>query len=151
MQATAPAGYVFPALSGRVVDAAGLLSPEQESALSVKSAALEKANGHQFVIVTVTSLGGYKIEDYGLALGNFWRLGRKGANDGALLIVAPTERRVRIEVGRGLESILTNARAGAIINDDILPAFRTGDMSGGIVAGAGKIIQVLAPAGATST
>lgn len=99
----------------------------------------------------MTSLGGHKIEDYGLALGNFWRLGRKDANDGALLIVAPTERKVRIEVGRGLESTLTNAKAGAIIDDDILPAFRAGDMSGGIVAGAGKIIELLAPVGATRT
>ncbi|MFA5962382.1 MAG: TPM domain-containing protein [Sphingomonas sp.] len=150
-QATAPAGYAFPALVGRVVDKADLLTPPQEAALSAQSAALEKATGHQFVIVTVTSLGGHKIEDYGLALGNFWRLGRKGANDGVLLIVAPTERKVRIEVGRGLESTLTNARAKAIIDDDILPAFRSGDMSGGIVAGTGKIIDLLAPVGATST
>ncbi len=133
------------------MDKADLLSPAQEASLTDRSAALEKATGHQFVIVTVADLGGHPIEDYGLNLGRYWRVGRKGANDGVLLIVAPSERKVRIEVGYGLEATLTNARAAAIIDRDILPAFRAGDLPKGIVAGADKIVRVLGPAGAVST
>jgi uncharacterized protein len=143
-----PAGYAFPALTGRVVDKADLLAPAQEAALAARSAGLDKATGHQFVVVTVAGLGGHAIEDYGRALGNYWHVGRKGVNGGVLLLVAPTERKVRIEVGDGLESTLTNARAASIIAQDILPAFRTGDMPGGIAAGAAAITRTLNPAGA---
>ncbi len=150
-QATAPAGYVFPALTGRVVDKADLLSPTQETALSAQSAALEKATGHQFVIVTVTSLGGHKIEDYGLHLGRYWGIGRKHANDGVLLLVAPNERKVRIEVGYGLETTLSDPKAKTIIDRDILPAFRAGDLPRGIIAGAAAITHMLEPVGAKAT
>jgi uncharacterized protein len=143
-----PAGYAFPALTGRVVDKADLLAPAQDAALAARSAALEKATGHQFVVVTVADLGGHAIEDYGRTLGNYWHVGRRQANDGVLLLVAPAERKVRIEVGHGLESTLTNARAAAIIARDILPAFRTGDLPGGIAAGAAAIARTLTPAGA---
>ncbi|MDB5674607.1 MAG: hypothetical protein JWM65_1589 [Sphingomonas bacterium] len=146
-----PAGYALPALTGRVVDKAALLAPAQEASLSAQSAALEKVTGHQFVIVTVPGLGGHAIEDYGRTLGNYWRLGRKDANDGVLLLVAPTERKVRIEVGKGLESTLTNARSATIIAQDILPAFKAGDLPRGIVAGAAAITHTLSPAGAEAT
>jgi len=142
-----PAGYAFPALTGRVVDRADLLSPAQEAALSARSAALEKARGHQFVVVTVPDLGGHAIEDYGVHLGRYWGIGRKHVNDGVLLLVAPNERKVRIEVGYGLENTLTDPRAAAIIARDILPAFKAGDLPGGIIAGAASITRTLSPTG----
>lgn len=146
-----PAGYAFPALTGRVVDAAHLLSPAQQAALAGQSAALEKATGHQFVVVTVPDLGGHPIEAYGRALGNHWRIGRSHENDGVLLLVAPGERKVRIEVGYGLEKALTDPRAAEIIARDILPRFRAGDLPGGIAAGAAAITRTLSPAGAKAT
>jgi len=146
-----PAGYAFPALTGRVVDKADLLSPAQEAALSEQSAALDKATGHQFVIVTVPDLGGHPIEDYGVYLGRYWGIGRKGVNDGVLLLVAPAERKVRIEVGYGLEKTLSDPRSAEIIAQDILPRFKAGDMPGGIVAGAAAITRTLSPSGAKAT
>jgi len=146
-----PAGYALPALTGRVVDKADLLAPAQEASLSAQSAALEKATGHQFVVVTVPDLGGHPIEDYGLHLGRYWGIGRKQVNDGVLLLVAPNERKVRIEVGYGLETTLSDPRAKTIIDRDILPAFRAGDMPKGIIAGAAAITHTLEPAGAKAT
>lgn len=146
-----PAGYALPALTGRVVDKADLLTAADEAALSARSAALEKATGHQFVIVTVPDLGGHGIEDYGLHLGRYWGIGRKHINDGVLLLVAPSERKVRIEIGKGLESTLTNARSAAIIAQDILPPFKAGDLPRGIIAGAATITRTLSPAGAKAT
>ncbi|WP_229726685.1 TPM domain-containing protein [Sphingomonas alpina] len=135
-----PPGYPFPELTGRVVDAAALLPPADEASISARSAALEKATGHQLVVVTVPSLGGHPIEMYGVNLGRTWGIGRKGFNDGVLLIVAPKERKVRIEVGYGLESALRDEEAGAIIQSAILPAFRNGDYPGGIKGGVDGII-----------
>src|SRR3546814_10027569 len=105
---TAPA-YPFPALTGRDVDAANLLPPQQEARLSDRLKTLEDRSKHQFVVVTVPSLGGHTIDDYGLHLGRTWGIGRKDYNDGVLLIVAPNERKVRIEVGYGLEKEIGRA------------------------------------------
>ena len=110
-----------------MVDAANLLSPQDEVAIARKSATLEKATGHQFVVVTVNDLGGHSIEDYGVTLGRTWGIGRKGVDDGVLLIVAPNQRKVRIEVGYGLEKALRDDEAASIIRTAILPAFRAGD------------------------
>ncbi|QNQ12121.1 TPM domain-containing protein [Sphingomonas alpina] len=129
----------FPPLSGRVVDAANLLSPEQETQLNQLSADIEKASSRQFVVATVPDLQGYPIEDYGYKLGRAWAIGQKDANNGIILLVAPTERKVRIEVGYGLEPIMTDALSSMIIRDTILPEFRKGDMGGGVVAGATAI------------
>lgn len=107
--------------------------------------AVEDRSKHQFVVVTVSSLGGHTIEDYGLHLGRTWGIGRKDHDDGVLLIVAPNERKVRIEVGYGLERALTDDEAANIIDDDILPAFRKGTMPEGIQAGASGIIREIAP------
>jgi uncharacterized protein len=128
----------FPALTGRVVDAANLLSPEQEAQLTQLSTDIEKASSRQFVVATIPDLQGYPIEDYGFALGRNWGIGSK-ANNGILLIVAPKERKVRIEVGYGLEPVMTDAMSSLIINDAILPKFRDKDMPGGIMAGAAAI------------
>ena len=139
----AAAGYSFPALTGRVVDAANLLSPANETALTAQSAALERHTGHQFVIATVVSLGGHPIEDYSLHLANHWGIGRKHIDDGLVLLIAPNERKVRIEVGYGLEKTVTNAEAAHIIDADILPFFRKGEMTAGIVHGADAIVADL--------
>lgn len=138
------AGPTFPALSGRVVDSANILSPAVEAELTTKLESLEKTTGRQLVVATVPSLQGYEIEDYGYQLGRTWGIGQKGTNTGALLIVAPTERKVRIEVGYGLEPVLTDALSSVIIQTAILPKFKAGDLEGGVVAGTDAVIAQLA-------
>lgn len=143
MIASPLAAQEFPALSGRVVDQADIIPDTTEAELTQKLAALEQQSQRQLVVVTVPDLDGYDISDYGYRLGREWGIGDAERNDGALLIVAPTERKVRIEVGYGLEGYLTDALSSLIINNQIVPRFRDGDMSGGIVAGADAIIQQL--------
>ena len=133
----------FPPLTGRVVDAADLLPPEVEARLTAKLEALEAQSQRQLVVATVPDLNGYDIADYGYQLGRHWGLGDKERDDGALLLVAPNERKVRIEVGYGLEGYLTDALAALIIQNTILPAFRNGDFAGGIEAGTDAIIAQL--------
>lgn len=124
-----------------MVDAADLLPQTQEAKLAARLASVEMRTKHQFVVVTVPSLGGHSIEDYGLTLGNYWGIGRKQFNDGVLLIVAPNEHRVRIEVGKGLEKTLTNEEAAGIIRNAILPRFGEQKMADGIMAGSEGIIR----------
>jgi uncharacterized protein len=138
------AAPTFPALTGRVVDDANILSPQVEAALTAKLENLEKTTGRQLVVATVPSLQGYEIEDYGYQLGRTWGIGQKGTNTGALLIVAPTERKVRIEVGYGLEPILTDALSSVIIQTAVLPKFKAGDLEGGVTAGTDAVIAQLA-------
>ena len=129
----------FPALSGRVVDGARLLSPAAEAALTAKLEALEADTGDQLVVVTLDSLQDYEIEDYGYRLGRAWGIGQSETDKGVLLIVAPNERKVRIEVGYGLEPVLTDALSSHIIQDDILPPFRQSGFERGINAGVDAI------------
>ena len=136
-------GQTFPKLSGRVVDEAGLLSPAQEQALTAKLTALEQQSGRQLVVATVAGLQGYDISDYGYRLGRAWGIGSKDKNDGALLIIAPAERKVRIEVGYGLEGILTDALSSQIVRNAITPRFKAEDMPGGIDAGVDAIAKLL--------
>ena len=139
-----PAGaQTFPPLTGRVVDQANILTPEQRAALDAKLQAQEKQSGRQFVVATIADLQGYPIEDYGYRLGRSWAIGQKGLNDGLLLIVAPKDRRVRIEVGYGLEPIVTDALSSVVINTRILPAFKAGDMAGGINAGVDALSELI--------
>lgn len=133
----------FPPLTGRVVDAAKLLDADQVRQLEQLSAAVEQASSRQLVVATVPSLQGYTIEDYGYRLGRAWGIGQKGANNGVILLVAPSERKVRVEVGYGLEPIVTDAYASIVVNQTILPRFRDGDMAGGIVAGAQQLADQL--------
>ena len=133
----------FPALSGRVVDDANLLSAEDQAGLTAELKALEDKASDQLVVVTVPSLQGHPIEDYGYQLGRHWGIGTAKLNNGVLLIVAPNERKVRIEVGRGLEPILTDALSRIIIENGILPRFRTGDFAGGIKDGVRDISLAL--------
>lgn len=133
----------FPALTGRVVDEAGMLDQQTEAMLSQMSEAHEQASGEQVVVVTVPNLQGYPIEDYGYQLGRHWGIGQEGEDNGALLLISEEDRKVRIEVGYGLEGRLTDAQASTIINGIITPAFRQGDFAGGIRAGTAAMIQVL--------
>lgn len=142
-QSAAAAELRFPDLSGRVVDQAGLLSPIARERVTNWLAELERAKGYQVVVATLPNLQGVTIEDYGYQLGRAWGIGQAGRNTGALLIVAPTERAVRIEVGYGLEGELTDALSRAIIERDILPAFRTGSYEQGILAGTASILRTL--------
>ncbi len=133
----------FPELTGRVVDNAGLLSAAEQAQIISDLEALEAESTDQLVVVTLPSLQGYEIEDFGYQLGRHWGIGQKNKDNGVLLIVAPNERKVRIEVGRGLEPLLTDALTRLIIENGILPRFRTKDFSGGIAAGVSDIIAVL--------
>jgi uncharacterized protein len=141
--ASPAAAQKFPALSGRVVDAANLLSPADEAELTGKLQALEQGSSRQLVVATVPDLQGHPIEDYGYQLGRHWGLGQKEANNGSILLVAPNERRVRIEVGYGLEPIITDALSWQIINGSILPRFKANDFPGGIKAGTDALIAQL--------
>jgi uncharacterized protein len=138
------AAPTFPTLTGRVVDDANILSPQVEADLTTKLENLDKTTGRQLVVVTLPSLQGHEIEDYGYQLGRAWGIGEKGTNTGALLIVAPTERKVRIEVGYGLEPILTDALSSVIIQTAVLPKFKAGDLEGGVMAGTDAVIAQLA-------
>ncbi len=140
----APAGaQQFPKLTGRVVDNANLLPAAEEAAITQKLAGLEQASSRQLVVATVPDLGGYPIEDYGYQLGRAWGIGQKEANNGVILLVAPTERKVRIEVGYGLEPIVTDALSNQIVSQQMLPRFRENDYPGGINAGVDALIQQL--------
>lgn len=130
----------FPVLTGRVVDQAGLLSQSEKSALVSTLASHEQRTGNQIVIVILRSLEGYDIADYGYQLGRYWRIGEADRDNGALLIVAPNERKVRIEVGYGLEGTLTDAHSHQIIQQQILPRFKSGDFAGGIRQGITAIV-----------
>ncbi len=133
----------FPALSGRVVDAADIIPADVEAQLTAKLEALESQSQRQLVVATVPDLQGYDISDYGYRLGRAWGIGDAERNDGALLLVAPNERKVRIEVGYGLEGYLTDALSSLIIQNAIIPRFKADDYPGGIVAGTDAIIQQL--------
>lgn len=134
----------FPALTGRVVDAAGILSPGIEAQLDADLAELERTSGRQLVVATVPDLQGYTIEDYGYQLGRYWGVGDEERDDGVVFLIAPQDRQVRIEVGYGLEPILTDALCSLILQRQVLPAFRSGDVEGGVTAGAVAIINQLA-------
>jgi uncharacterized protein len=133
----------FPALGGRIVDEAGLLDAAARTALTETLAELERKTTDQVVVVTLKSLQGTSIEDYGYQLGRRWQIGQKDKNNGVLLIVAPNERKVRIEVGYGLEGTLTDAVSKLIIENSILPRFKVADFAGGIKRGVEDIVQVL--------
>lgn len=137
------AAQTFPALTGRVVDQADLLRPEQELDLTSKLAALETQTGRQFVVATIKSLEGRTIEDYGYRLGRTWAIGDKEKDDGVILLVAPNEKKVRIETGYGARVFLTDAVSSVIIREDILPRFKNGDLPGGIMAGSEAVITTL--------
>ena len=137
----------FPALSGRVVDDAHILNADTIQQLTTVLSAHEQRAGEQVVVVTVPDLQGKEIEDYGYQLGRAWGIGQKGKNNGALIIVAPTERKTRIEVGYGLEGKLTDAATATIISRLMLPAFRNGDYNDGVLKGTQGVLNALGDPG----
>jgi uncharacterized protein len=135
--------FDFPPLSGRVVDQANVMTAESRNDVEAKSKALEDKSGIQLVVATVKSLQGSDIETYANELFRFWKLGQAQKNNGVLLLVAPAEHKVRIEVGYGLEGTLTDALSSVIISSAIIPRFKTNDFSGGIERGVDGVISVL--------
>lgn len=133
----------IPRLQDRVMDLAGVLSPDQAQLLDNKLRGLETTDSTQIAVLIIPSLGGEPIADYSIHVAEAWRLGQKGRDNGALLIIAMKERQVRIEAGYGLEPTLTDAKSFQIIQNDILPHFRQGDFYGGIEAGVTAMIQVV--------
>ncbi|QUD90808.1 TPM domain-containing protein [Phenylobacterium montanum] len=133
----------FPTLTGRVVDEAHVLSPDTQAKLTSELAALEAKNGDQLVVVTLPDLQGYPIEDFGYQLLRTWGIGQKGKDNGAIFIVVPSEHKVRIEVGYGLEPVLTDGLSSIILQRSVLPRFRSGDIEGGVVAGTESLVQQL--------
>lgn len=145
---TAPAAAQdFPKFTGLVVDAADVLPPATRAELTTKLEALQRDTNRQFVVATIPDLQGYSLDDYGYRLGRAWSVGLKGANNGVILFIAPNEpaghRGPRIEVGRGLEPIVTDALASTIINTQMMPRLRDGDVPGAMVAGADAIVDQL--------
>jgi uncharacterized protein len=137
------AELAFPILSGRIVDGAGVISPEARARIEAKTGAHEAKTSDQVVIATVRSLQDTSVEDFANRLYRHWALGPKDKNNGVLLLVAPTERKVRIEVGYGLEGALTDALSKIIITTAIAPRFKTGDFGGGLEAGVDAILNIL--------
>ncbi|TDQ81327.1 uncharacterized protein A8950_2392 [Dongia mobilis] len=133
----------LPALTGRVVDRADILSSAAEATIAAKLEAHEKATTNQIVVVTLPDLMGRPIEDWGLMLGRGWGIGQAEKDNGVVFLIAPNERELRIEVGYGLEGELTDALADQIIRGDIVPHFKAGDMEAGILAGVDAITGVL--------
>ena len=140
---SAAAAPNYPELTGRVTDEAGLLSAADKADIESQLASLEQTSTDQLAVVTVKSLEGYSIEDYGIGLARKWGIGQKGKDNGILLIVAPNDRKVRIEVGRRLEPMMTDTMSTLIIENAILPKFRRGDFAGGIKDGVRDIKTVL--------
>jgi len=141
--AAAIAAPNLPELTGQVVDNAGLLTNEDRAAILAELRTLEQTSTDQVAVATVPSLDGYAIEDYAIALARKWQLGQKDKDNGILLLVAPNERKVRIEIGRRLEPVMTDTMSKIIIENAILPKFRRGDYAGGIRDGVRDIKDVL--------
>ncbi|WP_424033425.1 TPM domain-containing protein [Methylocella sp.] len=135
--------YDFPPLTGRIVDAANVIPDATKAALEPKLQTLEEKSGIQLVVATVNSLDGDEIEPYANALFRDWKLGEKDKNNGVLLLIAPNQHRVRIEVGYGLEGTLTDALSKIIISNAMAPRFKAGDYGGGVERGVDDIITVL--------
>jgi len=133
----------LPALTGRVVDSANVLKPQDREALRVKLKNLEDQSGIQMVVATVSTLQGEEIEPYANALFRKWQLGQKDKNNGLLFLIAPTEHKIRFEVGYGLEGTLTDALTKVILRNAVGPKLKTGDFASGITAGVDEAIAIL--------
>jgi uncharacterized protein len=141
--AVAGAEVAVPPLSARVTDLTGTLSGGAVARIEAKLAALEAKKGSQIAVLIVPTTSPEDIEQFGIRVEEAWKLGRKGVDDGAYLIVAKNDRRVRIEVGYGLEGALPDAIANRIIEETITPHFKLGDYDGGVEAGVDQMISVV--------
>jgi uncharacterized protein len=133
----------FPPLRGHVNDYAGMISPGGAREMESRLSGFETAESTQIVILTVPTLGGKNLEEYSIGVAEAWKIGRKGQDDGVILLIAKKEGRIRIEVGRGLEGKLTDLVSGRIIRNEILPRFKAGDIDGGIMGGISAIMAVV--------
>lgn len=140
---TASADVAVPSLQARVTDLTGTLSAARVAELEQQLAAFEAKKGAQVAVLMVPTVQPETIEQYAVRAFEKWKLGRKGVDDGVLLVIAREDRKLRIEVGYGLEGVLTDAAAKRIISDDIVPRFRQGDFSGGVAAGVTRIMAVV--------
>jgi uncharacterized protein len=141
--AGAAGAQTFPKFTGFVVDAADVLPPEVERDLTTKLETTYRETKRQLVVATVPDLQGHPIEDYGVGLIRAWGLGLEGVSNGAILLVAPNERKVRVEVGYGLEPVLTDAFSGVVIREQVTPRFKAGDLPGGVSAGVDALARQL--------
>ena len=141
--ALAAAQIPVPPLTGRITDQTGTLSTEQKAALEQTLAAFEARKGSQLAVLMVATTAPEDIEQYALRVAEQWKLGRRQVDDGAILVVAKSDRALRIEVGYGLEGALTDLSSKRIISETILPLFRKQDFHGGIAAGVDQIIRVI--------
>ncbi len=141
--ATLAFAFDFPQLTGRIVDQANIIPFSTRTQIESKLVALEDKSGIQLVVATVPSLQGSDIESFAVDLARAWKLGEAKKNNGLLLLVAPNERKVRVEVGYGLEGTMTDALSSVIIQSAIIPKFRAGDFPGGVSAGVDAIIDAL--------
>lgn len=133
----------IPALSGRVVDRASILNEETERLITSLLAAHEDTTSNQVVVLTIPSLEGANLESYSLEVARTWALGREDRNNGVLLLIAYNDRKMRIEVGYGLEGDLPDAMAKRIIDYEMTPAFRNGDFDGGVLNGVRAIVGTI--------
>jgi uncharacterized protein len=136
-------GIEVPQLTGHVSDYAGMLSMQTAQELEERLSAFERSDSTQIVVLTIPTLGGENLEEFSIRLAESWRIGQKGLDNGAILLIAKEERKIRIEVGRGLEGKLTDLVAGRIIRGDIAPRFKVGDVDGGVNAGVSAIMAVV--------
>jgi uncharacterized protein len=140
---TSASALDIPPLTGRVVDLAHILPNSTVESLTTQLAAHETKSSNQVAVLIISSLSGDVIEEFSHRVATVWKLGQKGTDNGALLLVAIQERKVRIEVGYGLEGVLTDARSAQIIRNEIVPRFRAGDMPGGVTAGINAILKTI--------
>ncbi|GBG03868.1 hypothetical protein AZSI13_31950 [Azospira sp. I13] len=141
--AAAWAQVPVPALTARVTDLTGTLSEAQRQSLESRLAAFEKAKGAQVAVLLVPTVKPESIEQYGIRVAEAWKLGRKGVDDGLILLMARNDREVRIEVGYGLEGVVPDVVAKRIIEETMVPRFRAGDLAGGIEDGVDRLLQVI--------
>ena len=139
----APGDVPVPKLTAHVVDLTSTLDAQQREALDAKLRAFEAARGSQIAVLIMPTLGGESIEEFSTRVTDAWQLGRKGVDDGVLLLVAKQEHRVRIQTGRGVQGTLTDALSSRIIEEIITPRFRSGDFAGGIDAGVDAIMKAV--------
>lgn len=137
------AQVALPPLEARVTDLTGTLTAAQQSALEEKLAAFERRKGAQIAVLILATTQPEDIAQFGIRLAEAWKIGRAAPDDGAILIVAKDDRAMRIEVGRGLEGVLTDVTSSRIINDTIAPLFKQGDFNGGVNAGLDQMIRVV--------
>jgi uncharacterized protein len=137
------ASITYPSPTGYVVDDAHILSDATKTQLEAKLAQFEKDSSDEVAVVTVDSLQGVSVEEYSIHLAELWKVGKKTSDNGVIFLIAKTDRKVRIEVGKGLEEKLNDSKVGRILDDAVLPSLHTNDWSGGVTKGVDAIINVI--------